>query len=313
MRSPAPPLAPVPSRSRNGNRNNRNRKGSRRARRARRTVPLSALTAVLVIAAVAVAGVLAFRGGDDTPPPAGASAAPPSAAASPPAEPAPDTPAPDTPAPDTPSADTSPPGAADGEPSADGTTVEVLETGPGTFTTAPGDGGPVGGRAVLTYRVEIEDGIGLDPAATAAEVHAVLGDPRGWTNEGDTGFRPADDGATPDFTVRVATPGTVDALCGEYGLNTRGETNCSIGQVVVVNLRRWVQGSPQFDGPIGDYRALIVNHEVGHFLGHGHEGCPGEGATAPAMMQQIMGLDGCVANAWPYGEDGAYLSGPSVP
>jgi hypothetical protein len=31
------------------------------------------------------------------------------------------------------------------------------------------------------------------------------------------------------------------------------------------------------------------------------------------MMQQIDGLRGCVANAWPYDARGRYLGGPHVP
>ena len=42
----------------------------------------------------------------------------------------------------------------------------------------------------------------------------------------------------------------------------------------MVNLKRWNTGSPEFDGPITRIRALIVNHEVGHRIGHGHEDLP---------------------------------------
>nr|WP_241563705.1 DUF3152 domain-containing protein [Streptomyces sp. E1N211] len=110
----------------------------------------------------------------------------------------------------------------------------------------------------------------------------------------------------------VGRPHTADCLCGSAGLDTHGEVNCSVGRTVVVNLRRWLQGSPTFDGPIHDYRALIINHEMGHFLGHSHMTCGGEGRLAPVMMQQIKGLDGCVANAWPYDEDGGLVTGPAA-
>ena len=146
-----------------------------------------------------------------------------------------------------------------------------------------------------------------------SRVHAILGHERGWTADGSTGFRLVGPDEPADFMVRIATPGTVDDICGQYGLDTGGEVNCRVGESVMVNLKRWMTGSPEFSGPVEEYRALIINHEVGHFLGHGHEGCPGPGAPAPAMMQQIKGLDGCVANAWPYDENGEYLSGPAVP
>ncbi|MFJ8541257.1 DUF3152 domain-containing protein [Streptomyces sp. NPDC093586] len=192
-------------------------------------------------------------------------------------------------------------------------TIAIPATGPGTFTTAQADGTTVGtGGRVRRYKVLVEKGIDIRPSAAATEISAVLADRRGWTRNGTDSFRLVSSGSY-DFVVKIATPGTVDEICGAAGLRTRGEVNCSVGKDVVVNLKRWVLGSPEFDGPIGDYRALIVNHEVGHRIGHGHETCPGPGRPAPAMMQQIKGLKGCVANAWPYDRDGDYLGGPAVP
>ncbi|MER7703488.1 DUF3152 domain-containing protein [Kitasatospora sp. NPDC097605] len=184
--------------------------------------------------------------------------------------------------------------------------------GTGTFTIAPGSADPVGHGRVRRYRVEVEDGIGIDAAASAQQVQAVLADRRGWTNDRRNGFQRVSEGAY-DFTVKIASPATVDRICGAAGLDTRGEVNCNVGSQVLVNVKRWTTGSPQFAGPIDEYRALVINHEVGHRIGHGHEGCPGPGKPAPAMMQQIYGLKGCTPNAWPYGTDGTYLSGPSVP
>ncbi|MGW0788252.1 DUF3152 domain-containing protein [Streptomyces sp. NPDC002911] len=186
----------------------------------------------------------------------------------------------------------------------------VPESGPGTFTVAREGASSEGGGS--RYRVEVEDGIGVDPDSAAEDIAEILADPRGWSKNGAHTFRQVEDGSA-GLVIRIGTPKTTDRLCGQYGLDTGGEVNCRGGENVMVNLARWQLGSPTFDGPAAAYRALIINHEVGHWLGHGHETCPGPGEPAPAMMQQIKGLKGCVSNAWPYDGNGRYLGGPSVP
>ncbi|MFI2209929.1 DUF3152 domain-containing protein [Streptomyces sp. NPDC020141] len=197
------------------------------------------------------------------------------------------------------------------KPSSSGEPV-VLANGPGTFTPVQLSGERHGRGPVRRFRVEIEDGIGLSGPATARAVSDVLGHPRGWTRDGSYGFQLVASGPV-DFTVKIATPGTTDRLCFVTTPASKGNVNCRVGHDVVVNLKLWTRGSPKFDGPVTEYRALIINHEVGHELGRGHETCPGPGRPAPAMMQQIKGLLGCRANAWPYDTEGRYVQGPSVP
>ncbi|MFE9840853.1 DUF3152 domain-containing protein [Streptomyces goshikiensis] len=190
--------------------------------------------------------------------------------------------------------------------------ASVPTTGPGTFGASSASGQPQGKGPVRRWRVEVEEGSGVDPDAAARSVEAILGDERGWIKDPAYGFQLAGAGEPVDFTVKIATPATTDRLCEVVTPELKGETNCRAGHTVVVNLKRWQQGSPQFSGPVEEYRALIVNHEVGHEIGREHETCPGPGQLAPAMMQQIKGLLGCTANAWPFDRKGTYLSGPRV-
>ncbi|MET7273733.1 DUF3152 domain-containing protein [Streptomyces flaveolus] len=198
------------------------------------------------------------------------------------------------------------------QPDGSGSPVSIPSSGPGTFTTAGGGGDRVGGSGrTLTYVVQVEDGIGVPAEDVATQVERILADDRGWTADGEVGFRRVS-GGTSDFRVRLATAGTVDDICGRYGLDTGGEVNCNVGQDVMVNLKRWLLATQYYADDVTSYRALIVNHEVGHFLGHGHEGCPGPGRPAPVMMQQIKGLHGCATNVWPYDGDGRPITGPAV-
>ncbi|MFE9856694.1 DUF3152 domain-containing protein [Streptomyces sp. NPDC005780] len=272
-------------------------RGRRRSRQNRRRGRIRVLAAVLVPAALIGVVVIAaprWAGGDG-----------PSAAAAPASpDPARTSPSPAAKPKEKPKATTVSP-----SPSVTATPPRIPASGPGTFTVARAGASSGGGNA---YRVEVEDGSGVDPDTAAALIADVLAAPRGWGHGGAHTFHQVADGPA-GLVVRIATAATTDRICGAQGLHTHGEVNCRVGETVMVNLKRWQTGSPEFHGPLADYRALIINHEVGHWLGHGHETCPGKGRPAPAMMQQIYGLKGCVSNAWPYDGQGQFLGGPSVP
>jgi len=182
--------------------------------------------------------------------------------------------------------------------------------GGGRWRTAPAQDTPVAGRhgPLLSYRVLVEQDIrGLDGTAFADTVTATLADPRGWTAGGRWRLRRVGPGDRYDFTIYLATPATRDALCGD---RPDGYTSCRNGDKVVLNVARWAKGVPHYGASLSVYRQYMVNHEVGHRLGQGHQRCPGPGRPAPVMQQQTLGLHGCVANSWPYA-DGVMYAGAS--
>lgn len=155
-----------------------------------------------------------------------------------------------------------------------------------------------GSGRVRDFVVIVEDDLAVARVDVVTEVDRILADGRSWIADGKTGFRRTVDDA--DFTIIVASPATVDDLCAPLG--TGGYLSCRNGSRVILNVNRWVGATDWWTAGIDTYREYLVNHEVGHLLGHGHVGCPGEGSVAPVMMQQTKGLGACVANGWPFAE-----------
>jgi hypothetical protein len=183
------------------------------------------------------------------------------------------------------------------------------QRGNGTFTLAAG-GAPVVGTAgtLRTYVVEVEAGItAFTVDGFAAKVDEILAERRSWTAGGLWRLQRVSSGVTPNFRVRLATPATVDKICGQGGMQTNGIFSCRTGSFVMINLTRWTSGTPDYRNDMDAYRHMVVNHEVGHFLGHGHSVCPGQGKIAPVMMQQTKGLNGCLANSFPYPDGVRYV------
>lgn len=197
------------------------------------------------------------------------------------------------------------------KPKPGGATTKPPATGIGVWLLAPGGTGVMGtgGKGLKRYRVEVEQATGLSAASVASTVDLTLGGARGWTNEGWTFRRVTAPVAEVQMVVRVATPATVDRICWEQGgLRTGGVVSCRAGKYVMLNLTRWNTGVSAYAGQVALYRILVVNHEVGHLLGHGHKNCPGAGRPEPVMMQvYYTGLQGCTRNAWPYADDGTLI------
>ncbi|MEU5785089.1 DUF3152 domain-containing protein [Micromonospora lupini] len=169
-----------------------------------------------------------------------------------------------------------------------------------------GGGGSTG--QLLRYRVAVERDIrGLRVGDIATAISATLNDSRGWTAGGTWRLHRVGADEPTDFTIYVATPGTRDTLCQDV---PDGYTSCRNGARVVLNVARWVSGVPHYGASLATYRQYMVNHEVGHKLGFGHERCPGRGRLAPVMQQQTLGLHGCRAGAWPYPNGTTRYSGP---
>ncbi|WP_081680874.1 DUF3152 domain-containing protein [Cellulomonas sp. URHD0024] len=189
-----------------------------------------------------------------------------------------------------------PPGLTAADVSAGLLSANVPEVAGGSFVVVPGSEPGPGIGAVRTVRVEVEQGLAVDGAAFAATVMSTLNDPRSWGGDGSMSFARTDGEA--EIRVLLASPKTVDALCAP--LRTGGEVSCGRAGHAALNLRRWVEATPEFASDKTMYRQYLVNHEVGHLLGHQHARCGGAGKVAPVMQQQSYQVAPCLPNAWPF-------------
>lgn len=177
----------------------------------------------------------------------------------------------------------------------DGAVVAVAPTR--LYDTRTADAGdvlpPV--TRTFTYSVASRGAFSSDLTQFAASAAATLADPRGWRAAG-IGFQRVDSGG--DFTLWLSEA----ALVPSFGPPCTVNYSCRVGRNVIINEFRWRTSSPVWvDGgkSVDEYQDLVVNHEVGHFLGFDHLNCGGPGQLAPVMQQQSKGLSGCLPNEWP--------------
>ncbi|WP_328423712.1 DUF3152 domain-containing protein [Streptomyces sp. NBC_00443] len=178
--------------------------------------------------------------------------------------------------------------------------------GSGKFDAVPGIAKAPGKGQKYTYRVDVEQGLGLDGELFAEAVQKTLNDDRSWAHNGARTFERIYSGK-PDFVITLASPGTTADWCDKSGLDTTVDNvscDSAATERVMINAYRWAQGSETYGDRIHEYRQMLINHEVGHRLGYSHVTCDKDGELAPVMQQQTKFLDHdgirCRANPWMY-------------
>ncbi|GAA2591692.1 MULTISPECIES: DUF3152 domain-containing protein [Streptomyces] len=178
--------------------------------------------------------------------------------------------------------------------------------GSGKFDAIPGIAKGTGKGQRYTYRIDVEQGLGLDGELFADAVQKTLNDDRSWSHNGARTFERIESGQ-PNFVITLASPGTTAEWCAKSGLDTT-EDNVSCDSAatarVMINAYRWAQGAAPYGDAIYAYRQMLINHEVGHRIGYNHVTCDKDGELAPVMQQQTKFVDhdgiDCRPNAWAY-------------
>lgn len=174
----------------------------------------------------------------------------------------------------------------------------------GTNTASTGDalGHMVDGVKVIYYKTMVWGSVVTSFADFRQKVAETLNDARGWVRAG-LKFVEVESGQ--DVNVILSDPASLGATPG-----CSADLSCTTwANQVIINDIRWREGTePSRAAGMStrDYQHMVVNHEMGHWLGHyAHiDGCTAEngfiGGPAPIMLQQSTGLRGCASfNAWP--------------
>ena len=169
-------------------------------------------------------------------------------------------------------------------------------------STANATGHMVDGVKVIYYKTFAWGNIQASFSEFKARVQETLNDSRGWSR---AGLRFIEVTSGQDVNVILSDPATLGTIGG-----CSSELSCTTwSNQVIINDLRWREGTEASRAgglSTRDYQHMVVNHEMGHWLGHyAHiEGCTADngfiGGPAPIMLQQSTGLRGCTSfNAWP--------------
>ena len=217
------------------------------------------------------------------------------------------------------------------------TSLDIPVRGDGKLTVVPGKSDPVGKGPTRWIRIEIEDGLPIDPDIVTPYVMSILGDAQGWTAHERVSFgrtdgvadiriifaspktalelcpRPHDAAeveiAPPDVPGTVPAPSTSASVAAAAPSGSPGaspsaspeqEESCADQGIVVVSAYQWAAGIKAFGDDEGAWHDYMINHPIGHLLGEPDAVCGGTGQLAPVMQNQQLDITPCLANGWPF-------------
>ncbi len=227
-------------------------------------------------------------------------------------------------------------------------TTDVATKGDGKISVVSGIGSPVKGNGDVRWvSVAVEDGVKVNASVFKSYVIATLNANRGWGTGHSVQFVATD--GVADYRIVLASPYTAKVLCPDPHLAKPAGSfleasptptptptptpspsatvspsasaspdavldspwSCAQDGVIVISSYDWTAGYPAYGTDFAGARAYMLNHDLGHLLGHEDVECKGK--LADVMVVQDAKLpDGCKANPWPHPDAPANYVNPTA-
>lgn len=147
---------------------------------------------------------------------------------------------------------------------------------------------------ILNYSVYFDENLRLRRDPIIQKIILVLEDKRGWRRLGYN-FRYSPSRSVVDFEIHFVEQSYIERVCHFTGLSCADLRDNKI----YINVNRWRRGSKRSLLDLDSYRTYVINHEIGHILGRGHNKPGRKGSKVSVMVQQTLGIGECKPNPWP--------------